>query len=209
MTVAPTAVVRPDVSFGEGAMVEDFVRIGGPPAATTIGEGALIRSGTVIYGGVAIGRNLRTGHHAVIRAGSRIGDDVIIGSLSIVDGDAQIGNSVSIQSNVYIPPGTVIGDYCFLGPCCVLTNDRAMASHVRGITPSDRPLVGPQIGAGARIGANATILPGVTVGDEAVVGAGAVVTKDIPRGQIAVGNPARVVGAVRLEEYHPMNRRRS
>ena len=51
-------------------------------------------------------------------------------------------------------------------------------------------------GAGARIGANATILPGVEVGRTALVGAGAVVTRDVPEGAVVVGNPARVIGSV-------------
>ena len=37
------------------------------------------------------------------------------------------------------------------------------------------------------------ILPGVTIGDDSVIGAGSVVTKDIPAGVVAVGNPCRVL----------------
>lgn len=44
---------------------------------------------------------------------------------------------------------------------------------------------------GASIGANATILPGVTIGENAMIGAGSVVTKDVPAGEVWVGNPAR------------------
>ena len=43
------------------------------------------------------------------------------------------------------------------------------------------------------VGGGAIILPGVTIGDRAVIGAGSVVTKDVPAGMIAVGNPCRVV----------------
>lgn len=49
------------------------------------------------------------------------------------------------------------------------------------------------IGDRVWIGGNVTILPGVTIGDEAVIGAGSVVTKDIPSGVVAVGNPCRVL----------------
>ena len=42
-------------------------------------------------------------------------------------------------------------------------------------------------------GANVTVLPGVTIGDNVIIGAGSVVTKDIPSGVIAVGNPCRVL----------------
>jgi UDP-2-acetamido-3-amino-2,3-dideoxy-glucuronate N-acetyltransferase len=50
--------------------------------------------------------------------------------------------------------------------------------------------------AGASIGANATILPGVTIGRSAMVGAGAVVTQDVPPHAIVVGNPAYIRGYV-------------
>jgi putative colanic acid biosynthesis acetyltransferase WcaF len=47
------------------------------------------------------------------------------------------------------------------------------------------------IGAHAFVGARAFVMPGVTVGERAVVGACAVVTRDVPRGGVVVGNPAR------------------
>jgi acetyltransferase-like isoleucine patch superfamily enzyme len=46
---------------------------------------------------------------------------------------------------------------------------------------------------GCYLGAGCTILPGITVGERSIVGAGAVVTRDVPPGKIAVGVPARVV----------------
>lgn len=50
--------------------------------------------------------------------------------------------------------------------------------------------------AGAWIGAGSILLPGVTVGAGSVVGAGGVVTRDIPAGVVAVGNPCRVLRAI-------------
>ena len=48
------------------------------------------------------------------------------------------------------------------------------------------------IGSNVWIGSGAIILPGVSIGDDAVIGAGSVVTRDVPPGATAVGNPARV-----------------
>ena len=46
------------------------------------------------------------------------------------------------------------------------------------------------IGNDVWVGANAIILPGVTIGNYSVIGAGSVVTKDVPEGVLAAGNPA-------------------
>jgi UDP-2-acetamido-3-amino-2,3-dideoxy-glucuronate N-acetyltransferase len=79
----------------------------------------------------------------------------------------------------------------------VLTNAR----YPRG-RDVKKKLRGPRVGAGAKIGAGAVLLPGVHVGAGALVGAGAVVTRDVPPYQVVVGNPARVVSDVRdLEAY--------
>ncbi len=53
-----------------------------------------------------------------------------------------------------------------------------------------------RIGRNCWIGAGALIMPGVTIGDNTVVGAGSVVTKDLPSGVVAVGNPCRVLRPV-------------
>ena len=50
------------------------------------------------------------------------------------------------------------------------------------------------IGRNVWIGGGAIILPGVTVHDDAIIGAGSVVTRDVPAGGTALGNPARVRG---------------
>ena len=49
------------------------------------------------------------------------------------------------------------------------------------------------IGRCCWLGAGVIVLPGVTIGDGSVIGAGSVVTKDIPAGVVAVGNPCRVI----------------
>lgn len=50
-----------------------------------------------------------------------------------------------------------------------------------------------QIGSDCWLGANVVICPGVTIGDNCVIGAGSVVTRDIPAGSFAAGNPCRVI----------------
>jgi maltose O-acetyltransferase len=60
-----------------------------------------------------------------------------------------------------------------------------------------KPIV---IGRNVWITTNVTVLPGVTIGDGTVIGAGSVVTKDIPAGVFAAGNPCRVVKNISLSK---------
>ncbi|NIO21593.1 MAG: N-acetyltransferase [Candidatus Aenigmarchaeota archaeon] len=165
-------------------MIQDNVVLGNSEdGVLKIGENSIIRSGTVIYSGVEIGKKLTTGHNVLIRENTTIGDEVLIGTNATIDGDCRIGNKVKIQTGAYIPRNTIIEDGAFLGPFCVLTNDKHMEYGAK--------LEGPTIKKGAKIGANATILPGVVVGENAMVGAGAVVAKDVKSGDVVVGNPAK------------------
>ena len=50
------------------------------------------------------------------------------------------------------------------------------------------------------VGGNTVINPGVTIGDNVVIGSGSVVTKDIPSGVIAAGNPCRVLRPITEED---------
>ena len=154
----------------------------------SIGKNAIIRSGTVIYSGVRIGDNFRSGHSVLIRENTEIGDNVLVGTNSVLDGDCQIGNNVAIQTGVYVTRYTVIEDGVFLGPHCVTTNDKYMEYG--------RELKGPVIRRNARIGANATIFPEITIGENTIVGAGAVVNKNVLPKDTVVGNPARSTSGV-------------
>src|ERR1700740_3471440 len=72
----------------------------------------------------------------------------------------------------------------------ILTADhpRDAATRATGLE-FGRPI---RIGRNVWIGGGAIILPGVSIGDDALIGAGSVVTRDIPAGAVAFGNPARV-----------------
>jgi len=62
-------------------------------------------------------------------------------------------------------------------------------------------LKGPIIEENAKVGANATILPGIIVGKNSLVGAGSVVTKNIPKNKVVYGNPAKVMKDISELEY--------
>jgi len=85
----------------------------------------------------------------------------------------------------------MIGDGAQIGPGVqILTADHPRDPDLRASgLELGRPV---RIGRNVWIGASAIILPGVSIGDDAVVGAGSVVTRDVPAGATAFGNPARV-----------------
>jgi len=184
------------VDIAEPVPLGPFVVLGEPPSdgkarLTHIGPNAVIRSHTVIYAGNQIGAFFQTGHGALIREDNQIGDHVSVGSHSVVEHHVTIGNGVRIHSQAFVPEFTVLEDECWIGPCVCLTNARYPRSQ--GVKQALR---GPTIGARARIGAGAIILPGVQIGAEALIGAGAVVTHDVPAGAVVVGNPARLMKSV-------------
>ncbi len=84
-----------------------------------------------------------------------------------------------------------IGDYTLFGPGVqILTPVHPMNAELRRREEYGKPV---DIGADVWVGGGALILPGVRIGSRTVVGAGSVVTRDIPDGVFAAGNPCRVV----------------
>lgn len=199
MNTPSNSIIHPGVTFAGPWQIGAFVIIGEPPAGTRpgdvvethLGPGALVRSHTVIYAGNRIGANFQTGHGVLIREFNEVGDDVSVGSGSIIEHHVKIGDRVRMHSGVFVPEFSVIEDGCSLGPHVVLTNAKYPRSP-----DAKANLKGPVIGRGAKIGANATVLPGVVVGSGALVGAGAVVTRDVPPGVVVAGNPAREINRI-------------
>lgn len=184
-TSDPQAILGPGCTIQAQAIVGLAYAPGCGPAR--LGEDAVVRAFTIIYGDVVIGRGFRSGHHALIREQTTIGDYVLVGSSTIIDGQTVIGDYVSIQGRVYIPTHTAIGSYVFIGPAAALTNDKYPLRQRQSYRPA-----GPVLADHVTIGANATLLPGVRIGEGAVVAAGSVVTTDVPPWSLAVGAPARI-----------------
>ena len=190
----------PGVTLDEAsATIGDYVIVGEPPRGrepgalpTRIGARAVIRSHTVIYAGNVIGDDLQTGHGVLVRESNDIGHRVSIGSHSIVEHHVSIGDGVRLHSNVFVPEFTVLEAGSSLGPGTVVTNTRYPWS-----SGAKETMRGPYVEVGAIVGANVTLLPGLRIGAGALIGAGAVVVKDVPAGVVVVGNPARIIGAVK------------
>jgi len=182
------------VKLGKNVIVGDYSIIGLPAKTrekveVVIGDDSIIRSHTTIYSGNVIGKGFQTGHGVRIRESNTIGNNVSIGTNTVVEHHVVIEDNVRIHSQAFIPEYCVIKEGAWIGPNVVLTN--AKYPNYKGVKEN---LDGVVIDCRAKIGANATILPGVKIGRNAVVGAGAVVTKDVKENEVVAGNPAKPIG---------------
>ena len=97
-----------------------------------------------------------------------------------------IGDNVTIKCGVQIWDGITLEDNVMVGSNVTFTNDMYPRSKNK-----DWKLLKTKVCKGATIGAGAVILPGITIGEGAFIAAGSVVTKDVPAGELWMGNPAR------------------
>ena len=185
------------VILGQPSTVDESVVLGYPPGRRIeqtrldIGPNAAIRAGTIIYAGSTIGADLETGHNVVIREQNTIGDEFRVWNGTTIDYGCTIGNRVKVHTNCYVAQFTVLEDDVFLAPGVSIANDK----YPGQVSPPK--LDGPIIRRGAQLGVNVTVLPGVEIGRDTLVGSGSVVTRNLPAGVVAIGNPARVVSTVK------------
>lgn len=137
-----------------------------------------------IYSSSQIGSDVFIGDHASIRENVSIGDQSVIGRAAMIELNTVIGTRCTIQTLAYITGDTILEDDVFIGPCVSMSNDKYMGAQ-------DYTLKGPHIKKGAKIGNNASLLPGISVGSHTIVGAGSVVTKHIDDNIVVAGIPAR------------------
>ena len=111
------------------------------------------------------------------------------------------GKNIHIGKGVFINSGCKFQDQggIYIGDNSLIGHNTVIATLNHDINPNYRADTIPKpvkIGKNVWIGSGVIILPGVTIGDNAVIGAGSIVTKDIPKDMIAVGNPAKVIKSI-------------
>lgn len=203
-------VIHSGTIIGKNVRIDDFTCIGkspmkalnsavtegGLPLPARIDDDVIIGTGAIIYSGSEIAYGCMIADTAVVREDVIIGQKTIVGRGATVENKTTIGSCVKIQTNAYITAYSAIEDNCFIAPCVVTSNDNFAGRtqerfyKYKGVT----------VKKGGRIGAGAVILPGKTVNEDAFVGAGSVVTKDVESKKIVVGNPARIVADVPIEQ---------
>ena len=138
-----------------------------------------------------VGAGTRVWAFAHVMDGARVGRDCNVCGGAFVEAGAELGDRVTVKNNVLVWDRVTVGDDVFLGPNVVFTNDLNPRAAFKK-DPGD--FLTTRVGAGASLGANATVVCGVDIGEQAFVGAGAVVVRDVPTHAVVVGNPARQIG---------------
>ena len=129
--------------------------------------------------------------------------DLDFGEGSSIYESSHVYGDVKVGKNVWVGPfcildgqgGLIIGDGCNIGAGTkIYTHDTVKRCLSEGKHEKDIDPV--EIGPYAYIGPNVVIMRGVAIGHHSVLGAGSFVNKDVPPHSIAVGSPAKVIGAV-------------
>lgn len=144
----------------------------------------------VIDEGCQIGEGTKIWHFSHIMPDCILGENCNIGQNVVISPQVVLGRNVKVQNNVSIYTGVTCEDDVFLGPSMVFTN----VTNPRSAVNRRGEYARTNVGRGASIGANATIVCGHDIGNFAFIGAGSVVTKNIPAYALVVGNPARQIG---------------
>ena len=150
-----------------------------------LGQNVVIGPYAIVYQGAEIGDDTQICPYAHIREGVKVGKRCVIGVSVKLGFDAVVGDDCQIMDSTHISGGTVIGDRCFISVQVLAVNDdKPRGYQWKGVTPVT-------IGDDCVIGAGARLRPGISIGSEVTVGMGAVVTRNVERGAVVKGFPAR------------------
>ncbi len=190
--IHPTAIVHPEAKIGENVSLGAYTVVG----KATIGDNCEIESNVKIYDCVVMG------HDCVIKSGAVIG-----GAGFGFERDAEgnkfrfpqiggliIGDYVEVGANTCIDRGalsnTIIGDYTKINNLCHIAHNNIIGKNVT-ITGCVNVSGGNIIDDDVWIAPNSSLRGYIHLGKGCTLGMGAVATKDIPAGEVWVGNPAK------------------
>jgi sugar O-acyltransferase (sialic acid O-acetyltransferase NeuD family) len=109
---------------------------------------------------------------------------------AVLSPSARIGRGTVVMPRAVINAATRVGAGCIVNSAAVIEHDCVLGRAVH-VSPGAVVTGASYLDDLCWVGAGATVLPGVRVGRGAVVGAGAVVIRNVPAGEVVVGNPAR------------------
>ena len=190
--IAPeTVYLAADTTFGKDVMIEPFVVIG---PGVSIADGAVIHSFSHIVQ-ASIGKNASVGPYARLRPGTSLGEGAKIGNF-VETKAATLDAGVKVNHLSYVGDAHV-GANANIGAGTITCNYDGFSKHKT------------EIGAGAFIGTNSSLVAPVKIGKGAYVGSGSVITRDVPDDAMAVERSAqtnREGGAKRYREIKTRNK---
>jgi len=185
-----TAYIEPSVTFAQDVTLEPNVILRG---TTTVGEGTTIGAGSQIVDSTigtgclvwasiveesTIDDRARVGPFSHVRPGSHVGPDAEVGNFAELK-NTRLGRGVKQHHMSYLGDAE-LGDGTNVGAGTITANYDGRRKH--------RTTIGERV----FLGVDTMLRAPLTIGDDAKTGAGAVVTKDVPAGKLAVGMPARL-----------------
>jgi bifunctional UDP-N-acetylglucosamine pyrophosphorylase/glucosamine-1-phosphate N-acetyltransferase len=202
-----TAYVDATVTLAEDVTLEPNVILRG---TTTVGEGTTIGAGTQVVDSAIGARCLvwasiveastvedgvRIGPFSHLRPGSHVGQDAEIGNFAELK-NTRLGRGVRQLHMSYLGDAE-LGDGTNVGAGTITANYDGQRKH--------RTTIGKRV----FLGVDTMLRAPLTIGDDAKTGAGAVVTRDVPAGKLAVGMPARIREPRAVEPVEPAKRARA
>jgi bifunctional UDP-N-acetylglucosamine pyrophosphorylase / glucosamine-1-phosphate N-acetyltransferase len=167
--IAPeTIFLAADTTFGSDVTIEPFVVIG---PGVSIGDGTVIHSFSHIVQ-ASIGKKVSVGPYARLRPGTSLGDSSRIGNF-VETKAATLEAGVKVNHLSYVGDAHV-GANSNLGAGTITCNYDGFAKHRT------------EIGEGAFIGTNSSLVAPVKIGNGAYIGSGSVITRDVPDDAMAV-----------------------
>ncbi len=119
---------------------------------------------------------------AVVSPGAQIGKGSVIMAGAVVNVDAQVGENVIVNTGAIIEHDCRVEDHSHIACGACLSG-------------------GVQVGRKSLVGAGATVIQSIRIGRGCLIGAGAVVVRDIPDEAVALGVPARILGASKEQTW--------
>ncbi len=168
LTAPETVFFSYDTVIGRDVVIEPHVVFG---PGVTIADGAEIKA-FCHFEGASIGANARIGPYARLRPGATLGRDVHIGNFVEVKNVA-VGAGAKANHLSYLGDGSV-GAGANIGAGTIFCNYDGFFKHKT------------EIGEGAFIGSNSSLVAPIKIGDGAYVGSGSVITKDVAPGALAI-----------------------
>jgi bifunctional UDP-N-acetylglucosamine pyrophosphorylase / glucosamine-1-phosphate N-acetyltransferase len=175
MTAPDTVHLCADTKLGRDVTIEPYVVFG---PGVTVEDGALIRSFSHLEG-AHVGRGATVGPFARLRPGTKLGDKVRIGNfVEVKESEIEAGSAANHLA--YIGDSHV-GEGANIGAGTITCNYDGVEKHRT------------DIGRGAFIGSNSSLVAPVKIGERAYVGSGSVITRDVPPDALAIGRARQTV----------------